>query len=241
LTVETEVAGRASSVLLTLADGRFPAGGHAHSGGLEEAVYAGRARDAGDLLHFLAGRLGTVGRVEAALSTMSWSCAPEVELLVALQAEVEARSPSPALRHTSRAQGRGLLRAARAIWPDDLGWLDQLAHRLPRGAMYPVALGAVGRSIGLGPDQVAIVAAQASVSGPGWAATRLLGLDPFAVASCLAELAPAVDKVAADAAAFGRTTLGMRDTLALLPAYAAPLLELGAENHARWEVRLFAS
>ena len=31
-----------NSVLLLLADGRFPAGGHAHSSGLEAAVAAGR-------------------------------------------------------------------------------------------------------------------------------------------------------------------------------------------------------
>ncbi|MBM0204330.1 urease accessory protein UreF, partial [Micromonospora sp. STR1s_5] len=30
------------SLLLLLADGRFPAGAHAHSGGLEAAVAAGR-------------------------------------------------------------------------------------------------------------------------------------------------------------------------------------------------------
>jgi urease accessory protein len=26
-----------------------------------------------------------------------------------------------------------------------------------------------------------------------------------------------------------------------LPAHSAPLLEIGAENHAKWEVQLFAS
>lgn len=34
------------AALLVLADGRFPAGGHAHSGGAEAAVRAGRITDA---------------------------------------------------------------------------------------------------------------------------------------------------------------------------------------------------
>ncbi|MYX51130.1 urease accessory protein UreF, partial [Streptomyces sp. SID8385] len=53
------------AALLVLADGRFPAGGHAHSGGAEEAVGAGRIRDAADLGAFCRGRLHTAGLVAA--------------------------------------------------------------------------------------------------------------------------------------------------------------------------------
>lgn len=56
------------AALLVLADGRFPAGGHAHSGGAEEAVGAGRIRDAADLGAFCRGRLHTAGLVAAALA-----------------------------------------------------------------------------------------------------------------------------------------------------------------------------
>lgn len=35
------------AALLVLADGRFPAGGHAHSGGAEAAVRAGRITEIG--------------------------------------------------------------------------------------------------------------------------------------------------------------------------------------------------
>jgi urease accessory protein len=62
---------------------------------------------------------------------------------------------------------------------------------------------------------------------------RLLGLDPLAVTGLLADLAVEVDRVAADAtraAAIGE-----------LPSLSAPLLDIGAELHATWEVRLFAS
>ena len=107
--------------------------------------------------------------------------------------------------------------------------------------MYPVALGPVGsRAVGLGPLEAALVAAQGSVSGPAWAATRLLGIDPFAVGRCLAELAPAVEQAGArDQCSDGLAQPGRCDCRAT--SCAAVLVEIGAEAHAAWEVRLFAS
>jgi urease accessory protein len=55
------------------------------------------------------------------------------------------------------------------------------------------------------------------------------------VHAVLAGLAPEIDRFAADAAA--RTDDPVDD----LPAAGAPLLDIGAELHATWEVRLFAS
>lgn len=53
---------------LLLADGRFPAGGHAHSAGVEAAVADGRVVDTGSLEEFVRGRLWTAGLTEAALA-----------------------------------------------------------------------------------------------------------------------------------------------------------------------------
>jgi urease accessory protein len=106
--------------------------------------------------------------------------------------------------------------------------------------MYPIALGAVAASVGLGPLEVALAAAQSSVSGPAWAATRLLGIDPFAVGRCLAELAPAIEQVASEAGAL-TSAPSLAEAIAELPSCAAVLVEIGAEAHAAWEVRLFAS
>ncbi|MFE0463567.1 urease accessory protein UreF, partial [Kitasatospora sp. NPDC058965] len=57
-----------TAALLLLADGRFPAGGHAHSGGVEAAVAAGSVTDAGSLEQFLVGRLHTAGLTAAGLA-----------------------------------------------------------------------------------------------------------------------------------------------------------------------------
>ncbi|MHB1534711.1 MAG: urease accessory UreF family protein, partial [Acidimicrobiales bacterium] len=82
------------STLLLLADGRLPAGGHAHSGGLEEAVAAGRVSDAQDLAAHLRGRLSTTGRMDAALA----AAAARPGAADRVNREALARCASPALR-----------------------------------------------------------------------------------------------------------------------------------------------
>ena len=87
------------AALLVLADGRFPAGGHAHSGGAEAAVHAGRITGAASLEEFCRGRLHTAGLVAAALAA---SAALGVDP-AALDVAADARTPSPALRKRSNA------------------------------------------------------------------------------------------------------------------------------------------
>ncbi|MFH8410789.1 urease accessory protein UreF, partial [Streptomyces sp. NPDC018019] len=120
------------AALLVLADGRFPAGGHAHSGGAEAAVKAGRIRDAVSLEAFCRGRLHTAGLVAAALAAAAAAgCDP-----VVLDEAADARTPVPALRLAARRLGRQMMRAARATWPS--AELDALAAARPRGAHQPI-------------------------------------------------------------------------------------------------------
>ncbi|MEU2077227.1 MULTISPECIES: urease accessory UreF family protein [unclassified Streptomyces] len=217
------------SALLVLADGRFPAGGHAHSGGAEAAVKAGRIRDAAGLEAFCRGRLHTTGLTSAGLAAGAAHGLDADEL----DAAADARTPSPALRAAARKLGRQMMRAARATWP--CAELDALAAAFPRGAHQPVVLGVAARAAGLGPEDAAHCVAYETVSGPATAAVRLLSLDPFQATAVLARLAPAMDLVAAEAAR------AARQGVAALPAASAPLLDITAEQHAAWPVRLFAS
>lgn len=203
------------ALALLLADGRFPAGGHAHSGGVEAAVGDGRVTDVASLAAYLTGRLATTGRVAAGLAAAA--CTGDIPL-DALDREAAARIASPALRRASRVQGRLLIRAARTI----------LLAPVPDDLHHAVAIGAVARAGGLSPVDAARWAAHESVTGPATAAVRLLGLDPFSVWHAVARLAPDVDAIAAEAP----------DEL---PACTAPLLDIAAERHALQEVRLFAS
>ncbi|MDJ1131130.1 urease accessory protein UreF [Streptomyces iconiensis] len=221
------------AALLVLADGRFPAGGHAHSGGVEAAVAAGTVRDPASLEAFCRGRLHTTGLTGAGLAA---AAATGYDAL-ALDEAADARTPAPALRRVARRLGRQMMRAARATWPSD--GLDRLAHDRPQGAHQPVVLGAAARSAGLAPLEAAHAAAYEGVGGPATAAVRLLSLDPFHATAVLARLAGDLDHIA-DRAASAAARVAAEGT-GVLPAASAPLLDLAAEQHAAWPVRLFAS
>ncbi|MGP8296631.1 urease accessory protein UreF [Streptomyces inhibens] len=221
------------AALFVLADGRFPAGGHAHSGGAEPAVAAGRIKDADSLREFCRGRLHTVGLVAAALA----AAAAAGHDPVALDEAADVRTPVPALRTTARKLGRQMMRAARATWPS--AELDALAAARPRGAHQPVVLGLAARSAGLAPLDAAYAVAYETVSGPATAAVRLLSLDPFDATAVLARLAPDLDRTAAAATAAAAHIPD--EGIDVLPAASAPLLDITAQQHAAWPVRLFAS
>ncbi|MFI6242501.1 urease accessory protein UreF [Micromonospora sp. NPDC050795] len=243
------------SLLLLLADGRFPAGAHAHSGGLEAAVAAGRVTDLASLEAFLAGRLATAGLVGAAFAAAAHRAAvaetadsanparsargaepaesaARSGALARLDAELDARTAAPALRAVSRRQGRALLRAGRAIW-SDAPFADLPAT--PGGAHQPLVLGLLCAAAGLSRVETATIAAYGTLTGAASAGVRLLGLDPYQVQALLVGLADACDGTAADAAR------AADDPPERLPAAAAPLADIHAEIHATWEVRFFAS
>jgi urease accessory protein len=221
------------AALLVLADGRFPAGGHAHSGGVEAAVASHRVHDTASLEAFCQGRLHTAGLTAAGLAA---AAATGYNHLI-LDEAADARTPTPALRQVARRLGRQMLRAARATWPSPD--LDRLARDRPQGAHQPIVLGTAARAAALTPFDAAQCAAYESVSGPATAAVRLLSLDPFDATALLARLAGELDDVA-------RTAADAADRIATegigaLPAASSPLLDITGEQHAAWSVRLFAS
>jgi urease accessory protein len=218
-------------VALILADSRFPGGGHVHSGGLEEAARRGLVSDVPSLGSFLLGRLRTAGALAAVFAAASVPCRE----WSTLDEELDARTPSPAQRLASRAQGRATARAGRLSWPSPV--LDSLLAATPR-PHHAVVLGVLTGIAGGSSRDAAVTAGYLSMSGPASAAVRLLGLDPFAVNALLARLSGALEQVVTDAVA--AAALPLPD----LPAPGAPGLDLLAEAHVRHhkeEVRLFAS
>ncbi|MGN6753655.1 MAG: urease accessory protein UreF [Intrasporangium sp.] len=220
-----------SALLLLLADGRFPAGGYAHSGGLEPSVTLGTVRDLASLAAFLEGRVRTTGFVAAAFAAaaVTATAARDAGRLGMLDVELDARMPSPAQRATSRQLGRQLLRTLQAVAPS--GNLDLLGPR----PHQPVVLGAGAAVLGLGPREAAAAVLHEAVAGPAAAAVRLLSLDPFQTHAILVRVGPLLDELADGAA---RCSSGDAEDL---PAWGAPLLDLAAEEHQRREGRLFAS
>jgi urease accessory protein len=230
----TDAAARPSLAALTLADARFPGGGHVHSGGLEEAVARGLVTGVADLATFLAGRLRTAGLVAAAFAAAAVATArgrgsPWADL----DAELDARTPARAQRDASRAQGRATLRAAHVAWPSPV--LDDLVAAAAR-PHHALLVGAVVGIDGGTPADAAHCTAYLAVTGPASAAVRLLGLDPFAVNAAVVALRPALASVVAEAV--------VPRPPALLPAPGAPVLDLLAQSHVRHhreQVRLFVS
>jgi urease accessory protein len=207
------------STLLTLADSRLPAGGHVHSGGVEEAVTSGLVGDRATLRAYLRRRIRTQGLV-----TASVAAAVHIGALSVSQAdrETDARTPAPAARQASRAQGRGLTRLARRVWPsrdwDALGTTPHLA----------VAAGAVGAAGGLTPEHTALAVVYTTMTGSATAAQRLLALDPADVAALTFELSTLCDQTAAEA---GKELADLSD----------PLLDTLAQRHSERERPLFVS
>jgi urease accessory protein len=285
-----------SVAALLLSDSRFPAGGHAHSGGVEPAVTAGTVSDLDTLEAFLRGRLRTAGLVAAGLAAAACAharhtaSAPTAETGAAtvsgadrlrdqgsgpgywdqrvvprggfdfwgeIDAEADARAPSPAQRAASRRQGRALLRAARVAWPEDPGLAGLAASGAATaraagragaavagggasagyrgGPHHAVVLGAAAAAAGCDAGDAARIAAYQSVAGPASAAVRLLALDPMRATAVLARLTRDVDQMAKRAAAAADGPLDE------LPCPSAPALDLLAETHIRAEVRLFES
>jgi urease accessory protein len=207
------------ATLLALADSRLPTGGHVHSGGVEEAITGGLVVDLPTLRAFLRRRIRTSGLVTASVAAAVHGGSLS---LTDADRETDARTPAPAARSASRAQGRGLLRLARKVWPDrDWDAVGPKPH-------LAVTAGAVGAASGLMPEQTAISVVYTTMTGSATAAQRLLALDPGDVAALTFELSSLCDQTAAEAA---KELADLSD----------PMLDVLAQRHVERDRPLFMS
>lgn len=207
------------ATLLALADSRLPTGGHVHSGGMEEAITAGLVIDLATLRAYLRRRIRSQGLVTASLAVAVQTGTLTVAVA---DAETDARTPAPAARAASRAQGRGLARLAKRVWPDH-DWR-------PVGAKphFAVAAGVVGVAASVAPEHTALSLVYTTMTGSATAAQRLLALDPADVAALTFELSPLCEQTAAAA-------------VKELADLSDPLLDVLAQQHAARERPLFVS
>ncbi len=210
------------SALLALSDSRLPTGGHVHSGGIEEAVTSGLVVDLATLAAYLRRRIRTHGLVTASIAAAVHGGALDAAAGGSGDTETDARTPAPAARQASRAQGRGLVRLARRVWPrEDWNALGATPH-------LAVAGGAVGAASGLAPEHTALWIVYTTMTSSATAAQRLLALDPGDVAAQTFELAQLCEQTAAEAA---------KD----LADLSDPLLDVLAQRHLERDRPLFAS
>jgi len=220
-----------TALLMLLADGRLPTGGHAVGGGVEWAVRHDDFTDHAVLEDWIVARLATLGRVEAAFAVAAgYGTAP----LGGLDAELSARIVGPRAREVSRQTARQLLRAARRIWTDPR--LDALVGpELLDGAHYAVAFGTVAAVAGADPTETATLVLHHQVASAITGAVRLLAEDPIELAAMQARIAIHVDDLAGCAETWSQMTPPD------LPSHSMPLAEVLAEDHGTWTSRLFVA
>lgn len=211
--------------LLLLADARFPDGSHAHSYGIEAAVAHDRVHDAATLGSYIEARLWTVGRTDAAAARLA---ATGDDLIPALDAALEVRTPSAAARATSRSLGRSLARTTARLWPDRP--LPTVGGRAP---LQPVALGAAAARADCTPEEAALCSAHGMAAALASAALRLRGLDPFTVTAVLEGLRTTLTSVVESVSSI--------DSVHELPCASTPFGEIDPELQQTLNTRLFGS
>jgi urease accessory protein len=212
------------TLALLLADARLPASGHTQSAGLEPGLADGL--EARELRDYCRTRLATVTRTEAATAVVARQHALDARPLDPVEVAWAARTPSDAMRDTSRLLGRGLLRLSRRAWPDAVARFAADA-RPPRA----LVLGAIAAETGLPALDLARVVAYDDAQTVLAAALKLLPLDPADTTAWCVELLPDLEQ-------FARDLAGVTETVDI-PATGSPQIEGWAQTHARTTRRLF--
>jgi urease accessory protein len=221
--------------LLQFSDGLFPAGGFAHSFGLETYVQDGRVRDRHDLEMFVAAHLdGSAGPADAAAAAIAVGVArrDESHEWFALDARLDAMKTVPEFRAASRQMGRQALRVAAGLGGDPfLGRLARAVDDDRAAAHHATVFGAaVGRG-GAEPERAAAAYLYSSAALLVGAGLRLIALGQLDGQRVLAAMRGRIERLAAAAA-----TATEDDLWSFNPA-----LELAGIRHAALDMRLFRS
>lgn len=221
--------------LLQLADGLFPAGGFAHSLGLETYVQAGVVRDAAGLAAFLQAHLeGSAGPADAVAvaCAVRFASAGDLRGCLDLDARLDAMRWVPEFRAASVQMGRQTLRAVASAGAAPV--LAAFASAVAEGRAaghHAVAFGVVLAGQRVDPEAAAAAYLHATAVLIVNAALRLLPLGQVEGQRVLAATRPCLVRLAAVA---GAAELG--DLWSFTPG-----LEIAGLRHAGLEARLFRS
>ncbi|WP_246382883.1 urease accessory protein UreF [Nocardioides stalactiti] len=211
-------------LLMLLADARLPVAGHTQSATVEAAIAHGLTTH--DVPAYVRTRLQSVTLVEAGTAVVARHAALTGASVDVVETAWAARTPSAALRASSRGQGRALVRLAGRLWPEVLPGLAEV--RAPGRA---TVLGVVAAHLALGPEPLARLIGYDDVQTVCAAVLKLAPTDPSVVTGWVVDSLPDVDRLAA--------TVAHLEEPADVPAVGCPQIEAWAEAHARTSRRLF--
>ncbi|MCU0656535.1 MAG: hypothetical protein MUF64_15180 [Polyangiaceae bacterium] len=211
--------------LLALSDSAFPAGGFAHSGGLEAHASFRWVRSPRDVARFL---LESTWQNASLLGPFLLRAHRHPDALLDLDLDLDPRLSSPVANRASRTQGRAFLATARAVFP---GALAPLQHpRLPCCHHAPV-YGSSLRWLGIEEREALLLFLFGQARGVISAAVRLGLVGPQEGQSLLDEHGEELARAHEDA--MGRGPEEAASTF--------PLLELRQAFHDAMYARLFLS
>jgi urease accessory protein len=220
---------------LQFADGLFPAGGFAHSFGLETYVQDGLVRDRAGLEAFVVAHLeGSAGPADAVAVAVAvrLAAAGDVAEWIALDERLEAMKAVPESREASRQMGRQTLRVAAALGDD--GVLAELARAVGEGLApghHATVFGAALGRAGVSPEVAAAAYLHSTAALLVGAGLRLIALGQLDGQRVLAAVRPRLTRLAAAAAVAAAGDMWSFN----------PGLELAGLRHATLDTRLFRS
>jgi urease accessory protein len=221
--------------VLQFADGLFPAGGFAHSFGLETYVQDGAVTNRAGLEAFVSAHLeGSAGPADAVATATAVRIANARDLpgWVSLDARLEAMKVVPEGRAASRQMGRQTLRVAAATSDD--AFVAELARAVDDGLAaghHATVLGAALGRAGAGPHDAAAALLYSTAALLVGAGLRLIALGQLEGQRVLTAMRPRIARLAAAAAAAAPDDMWSFN----------PGLELAGIRHAALEARLFRS